>query len=55
MSGEVAPGNDEFQQAIKRSVPLGWVFKAMPQQHNHVCVDLMRKALQEDDQVCRRD
>ncbi|GLC75661.1 Centrosomal protein of 76 kDa [Pleodorina starrii] len=51
VSGEVAPGNDEFQQAIKRAVPLGWVFKAMPQHHSHVCADLMRKALLEDDQM----
>ncbi|EFJ50198.1 hypothetical protein VOLCADRAFT_104023 [Volvox carteri f. nagariensis] len=51
VSGEVAPGNDEFQQAIKRAVPLGWVFKAMPQHHSHVCVDLMRKAMLEEDQM----
>lgn len=48
---EVAPGNEEFQSAVKRSVPLGWVFKAMPQHHPHVCVGLMRKALLEDEQV----
>ncbi len=50
---EVAPGNEEFQSAVKRSVPLGWVFKAMPQHHPHVCVGLMRKALLEDEQVWR--
>ncbi|KAG2497285.1 hypothetical protein HYH03_004868 [Edaphochlamys debaryana] len=48
---EVAPGNDEFQQAVKRAVPLGWVFKAMPQHHPHVCEDLLRKALLEEDQM----
>lgn len=25
--GEVAPGNEEFQTAIKLAVPVGWVFK----------------------------
>ncbi|KXZ45045.1 hypothetical protein GPECTOR_59g653 [Gonium pectorale] len=48
---EVAPGNDEFQQAIKRAVPLGWVFKAMPQHHGHTSVELMRKAMVEEDQM----
>eukprot|EP00983_Pelagomonas_calceolata_P123101 1160971-Pelagomonas_calceolata.AAC.4 len=27
LTGEVAPGNEEFQSAIKQAVPLGWVFK----------------------------
>lgn len=27
LTGEVAPGNEEFQSAIKRAVPLEWVFK----------------------------
>ncbi|KAG2443237.1 hypothetical protein HYH02_009310 [Chlamydomonas schloesseri] len=48
---EVAPGNDEFQSAIRRCVPLGWVFKAMPQHHTHTCVPLMAKAMLEEDQM----
>ncbi|KAG2443442.1 hypothetical protein HXX76_001800 [Chlamydomonas incerta] len=48
---EVAPGNEEFQSAIRRCVPLGWVFKAMPQHHAHTCALLMAKALLEEDQM----
>lgn len=48
---EVAPGNEEFQQAIRRAVPLGWVFKGFPQHHAHASAGLMRKALLEEEQV----
>ena len=51
MHSEVAPGNEEFQQAIRRAVPLGWVFKGFPQHHAHASVGLMRKALLEEEQV----
>ncbi len=51
MHSEVAPGNEEFQQAIRRAVPLGWVFKGYPQHHAHASVGLVRKALLEEEQV----
>lgn len=51
MNSEVAPGNEEFQQAIRRAVPLGWVFKGFPQHHAHASADLMCRALLEEEQV----
>ena len=38
MTGEVSPGNDEFQQGIRRAVPLGWLFKGFPLHQRHLDV-----------------
>ena len=51
VTGEVAAGHDEFQQGVKRAVPLGWVFKAFPQSHNHVNADLVVQALLQEAHV----
>lgn len=41
----VAPGNTEFQQAIKRAVPTGHTFKGFPRQFNHRSATLMAHTL----------
>ena len=51
-TGELAAGNAEFQQGIKRAVPLGWVFKGFPQHFApHVSAEVISKALLEEPQV----
>lgn len=51
MSGEVAPGNAEFQQGIKRAVPLGWLFKGFPLNQRHLGVKEAASALLQEPQV----
>mmetsp|Transcript_16697 Transcript_16697/g.23021 ORF Transcript_16697/g.23021 Transcript_16697/m.23021 type:complete len:648 (-) Transcript_16697:166-2109(-) len=41
----VAPGNEEFQQAIKRAVPTGHTFKGYPRQFNHQSAARMAETL----------
>lgn len=36
VTGEVSPGNEEFQQGIRRAVPLGWLFKGFPLHQRHL-------------------
>ena len=50
VTGEVAPGNDEFQAAIKRATPLGYVFKGVPQHHRHTDASAIASALVADAQ-----
>ncbi len=35
LSGQPAPGNMEFQQSVKRMVPIGYTFKGSPVQFKH--------------------
>ncbi|GAX75102.1 hypothetical protein CEUSTIGMA_g2546.t1 [Chlamydomonas eustigma] len=49
--GEVAPGNEEFQQGIRRAVPMGWLFKGFPLHQRHSDVNLAAKAMIKEPQV----
>lgn len=51
VTGEVAPGNEEFQAAIKRFTPVGWVFKGVPQHHKHLSASVIAASLAEDPQA----
>jgi len=51
LTGEVAPGNEEFQSAIKQAVPLGWVFKGVPLHHRSPSPADILAALLADPQV----
>jgi centrosomal protein CEP76 len=47
-SGQAAPGNLEFQQSVKRMVPVGYTFKGAPVQFKHRNSDRIVKTLLED-------
>ena len=47
----MAPGNDEFQQGIRRAVPLGWLFKGFPLHQSHLGVEQTMEALVHEPQV----
>ena len=50
-TNEVAPGNDDFQAAIKRGVPLGWVFKGFPFHTTQPAPGAIWRALADEPQV----
>ena len=50
-TGQAAPGNLEFQQCVKRMVPLGYTFKGIPNHFKHRDVERMATALLEDSGV----
>jgi len=51
ITGEVAPGNAEFQQGIRRAVPLGWIFKGFPLHQHHLCPKQTLQSLIDEPQV----
>jgi hypothetical protein len=55
VTGEVSPGNDEFQQGIRRAVPLGWLFKGFPLHQRHLSVKETAAALLAESQAWMMD
>lgn len=49
--GQAAPGNLEFQQSVKRMVPIGYTFRGVPAQFKHTGTNKIVKHLLEDSSV----